>query len=375
MLKIKKINEKIFLLGVLASLTLLYSNFYFGVQQGEVLGGGAFRLTFKILIFMLLIHFMVLNFVVTQYRLLILFFFTYISIKNIISISYVDGELMQIYNYLFFTPILFTKLSNNLLRDTYYLLVIVTCVMLIYEFFNPLAAFINGGFVGGVGNPSSFGFLLIISSVIIRKRFLTSTLLRVGTILTGAGMAVLVAGLMQLRYMFNSYGYFIISSSFLCVVILFFDIEISIFGFAADHAIQKISALTSGNYADIYSLKNRIEYHIYGWELFTTNIVHVLIGSIGEPVIFTGDGYYIALLASYGIVGFILFVFMIFGTRFYSVSRNFNVGSSRYIIIIFLFSFITNRLIDYWPMALIFLLALIHSKESEIYDKTTIIPR
>lgn len=368
MFNFKRINEKMFLLGILASLTLLYSNFYFGVQQGVVLGGEGFRLAFKILIFIFLIYFMICNFVVTQHRLIIISFFTYISIKNILAISHVGGEVMQIYNYLFFMPILFTKLSNKLLSDTYYLMIITTCGMLLYEFYNPLAAFLNGGFVGGVGNPSSFGFLLLISSIIIRKRLLISTLLRVGTIFTGAGMVVLVAGLLQFRYMIHNFGYFILTLAFLCIIMLFSDVEIEMVSRAADHAVQKISALSSGNFADSYSLINRIEYNIAGWELFTANIIHVLIGSVGEPVIFTGDGYYIALLASYGLIGFILFVFMIVETRFYSVSRNFNVTSSRYTIIIFLYSFITNRLIDYWPMALIFLLALIHSNESEIYE-------
>ena len=375
MLNVKKINEKIFLLGVIASMTLLYSNFYFGVEQGLVHGGGLFRLVIKTLVFMLLIYFMILNFVVTQYRLLIISFFTYVSIKNIISISYVDGEIWQIYNYLFFTPILFTKMSNKLLRETYYLVVIITCLMLIYDFFNPVTAFSNGGFVGGVGNTSSFGFLLLISSVIIRKRFFISTLLRVGTIFSGAGMVLLIAGLMQLREIFKSLNYFILTSLFLLVLILFFYDEMIVYSNAADHAIQKISDIFALNFEDSYSLKNRIKYNIQGWELFTENFAHILIGSLGDPVIFTGDGYYIALLATYGLIGFVLFAVMILGTQCYRGSKNFNVSSSRYIIVIFLFIFITNRLLDYWPMALIFLLALIHSKESEIYDKATIVPK
>jgi hypothetical protein len=368
MISVKKINEKIFLLLVLASMTLLYSNYYFGVQQGLVLGGGAFRLACKFFIFMFLIYVMVCNFVVTRYRLIITSFFMYISIKNILSINYLDGELMQIFNYLFFVPILFTKISYNLMKDTYHLLCVVTFAMFIYDIRNPIDAFVGGGFVGGVGNPSSFGFVLLISSVIIRDRFLMSTALRVGTIFTGAGMPVLVAGLMQLLFTFKSFGYFVLTTSIIVSILIFLDFEIAIFSGAAEHAKHKIIALTSGNFEDAYSLKNRIDYNVTGLELFTKNIVHILIGSIGEPVIFTGDGYYIALLASYGLIGFILFLLVILRTQFYSWSKNYSVNSSRYIIMIFLYGFITNRLIDYWPLALIFFLALIHSNESEIYD-------
>lgn len=371
MLNAQKINEKLFLISVFASLIFLYSNFYFGVEQGVVQAGRNFRFIIKTFIFVNLFYYMCFNFVISTYRLLVVSLVSYLSIKNILSINYVDSEVMQIYNYLFFIPILFTKLSYKMLKKVYGMLCIVTIAMLIYDFFNPMKAFVNGGFVGGVGNPSSFGFLLIISSILIRDFTLVSTALRASTIFTGAGMAVLVSGLIQLRFTFKSLHYFFANLSIFVLVIVFFNSELGFLGRAAEHVMAKLTALSTGNFSDSFSLKNRIDYNIDGWNLYTNNIVHILIGSVGEPVIFTGDGYYIALLASYGTVGFILFSIVIMNTKFYISSTNYDVNSSRYIIIIFLYAFITNRMIDYWPMAFIFFLAIVHCNESEIYDKDT----
>lgn len=358
--------KKFFLsLATLLSFLMLYSNYFFGVEQGVVNGGQEFRLAIKVGIFSIFLCLMILYSKVTAHRFIVFLFFLYISMKNILALPYITEELWQIFNVLFFLPLIFLNLKRNELRFWLNFVASIALIMLVIEGLNPYRAFDNRGISGGVGNPSSFATLLLISSLIMNRNEILSSALRLSTVFTGAAFPTLLAYVYQFVFIERSLIRFILNGCIILalgLLIIVFKVESSL---AIFHMMGKLEALFSGNWTGSASISLRVDYIIRGFSKFTENVPHVLIGSLDDEPIITGDGYFITLIATYGLVGVLFFLSMMFSSNFWRSSEDHLVGSCRRIIVVFIFMFLVNRILDYWPMAMLFIVCIVYSRKSE----------
>ena len=358
-----------FIVAFTTSFCLLYTNYYFGVSQGKVLDGGSFRLAVKSLVFLILTVLMITQSKINNYRILIFLFFLYVTLKNVVSFPYISGEVLQIYNPVFFLPLIFTEFKRSELNLIFGLLVYLAIFMLILDFFIPLRAWENGGFSGGIGNPSSFGTFLLIVSIIIRKSVVSGGLLRYLTVLTGAAFPTMLAYMFQFYLSFRSLRHFIFNLLIFSLVLYGIFIMDDSIGFnAIGHIMMKLEALVNGDFSSSASIYYRVKFFYEALEIFTENTFHIIFGSIGSQPVFVGDGFYFGLFATYGLFGAIFFVYVIVSTNFFINSPDYFVNSCRLIIGVYICIFLTNRIIDYWPMTSLFLLAIIHARKAEIAD-------
>lgn len=132
---------------------------------------------------------------------------------------------------------------------------------------------------------------------------------------------------------------------------------------SVSHLLAKASSLKEfGANSGSASIDLRWQYYREGVTLIFDNPSILLVGTVGqgntpltqEPI-FTGDGFLVGAMVTYGLPFFIIF----FGSLSLIILKECSArDSSRKIVgkvlLIYFISFLTNRILDYWPMALLF---------------------
>lgn len=218
----------------------------------------------------------------------------------------------------------------------------------------------NKAYVGGIGNPSSYGFLLIyIFEVAIFEiknrhfRFFIGLLIFTLMLFSQALMPLLIFILVQ----FIKLPKKII---FLTLMILFFignQLNLFLEFLPDEHWKYKLVSLIDflQNF-DIsnssLSISTRIEF-FEGIKLLNSDVLTFLFGNVNDTFYNSGDSQYVTYLTSFGIPLFLLFIFAL--GRLYIKAKS---TSLKYFIISFLLILITNRILDYWPIAIIIFISI-----------------
>jgi hypothetical protein len=289
------------------------------------------------------------------------------------------GSYLQALNICFFLPVLFIDWNiEGGARAYRFIWKTITGVVLVQLLLEPAfrlkfgVLWANGAVMGGMGNPNVFGAFLIASGLAswmllgVRLRHLALVFF-LATILTGSLVSFLVgfsgAALYLLSRLRRWPLRFLAYSGLILVPILSWVVASDLISGtgAIDHALGKLQALQNfsiqGAGSGPASLTARQQYLAEGLSMMAESPLSVLVGHPHFTAMYNGDGLWTSFLVSYGLPVTLLFLL----ANLVVVFRGFSVRSSDLffsacVIVVMLVFFVTNRILDYWPTALIYLL-------------------
>jgi len=133
-----------------------------------------------------------------------------------------------------------------------------------------------------------------------------------------------------------------------------------------DHAMKKLDMFTNylfwgSSGTESASIRVREALFLDGLLLFEKFPYAVFFGHPGLLPLYTGDSQWVSMIVTFGLPvtgGFLLANLMVMRRGFSGKDKELKLSSL--VIAIFLIFFITNRILDYWPVALLYLLAFSH---------------
>lgn len=359
-----KINNT-FILGIILAFNLMLINYLGDFNEGSINSYGGIKIILKIISITLICLLSKVNkyFIKSNY-LLIIFFIVYLVLV-VIRVPFNESRDIMFLNTFISLPLLFgygPSTAEDFKRfDRLLLWMLLSWVFLdSFFYFTGNSLWHNKAFIGGIGNPSSYGFLLIyIYEVAIfeiknkRFRFFIRLLIFTIILLSQALMPLLVFILIQ----FIKLPKKII---FLTLMILFFigsQLDL-FFGFLPDeHWKFKLVALvdflkTFDVSNTSLSISTRIEF-FEGIKLLNSDVLTFLFGNVNDTYYNSGDSQYATYITSFGVPFFLIFIFAL-GMLYVKAS----ITSLKYFIIAFLLILFTNRILDYWPIAIIIFISI-----------------
>ncbi len=388
-MKVKIKDVLIFNLGLFILLNLMLTNYLYEFNSGLVEGGFSLRFFLKIISLSLIIlsspkfNSQIIN---HNKYLIICYVFFLISILIYTPFStFHDTQFLNIYLCLF---ILFGLGFNPKYYNSFNKVIILNFIIIWFPFdlfhlYNGTSLWENKAFIGGIGNPSSYGLIMIYILLINKNYFniylerLISVLAFFSLLMTQALMPILIFLLISI-FTFKKIN--IIASSIVIFTIYYFYIDqvLGFIGLTDLHFLNKFYSLIyiTGNFDNIYNLSASIYYRIdYFKEIFLLfdNVKTFLFGHVNNISYNAGDSQFVSYLTSFGFPLFFFFLFCIYS---YHLKLK-TLKSTKHITLNFflistLFILLTNRFLDYWPNAFIvfFILNyLIYSSKINILSK------
>ncbi len=246
---------------------------------------------------------------------------------------------------------------------------LLSLVIEVYVFANEFSIFDNLGFVGSVGNPSSFGFLsclVFYYSVIYfesSKRIFFSLVSFIGLVMSGSMAPALAFFILGLSF-FILTGRFTLFAFYFCLIIFGFSTLLLIYQDSDIflHQLSKLIGLLSflsGEEANAGSIDARVE--IFS-DLITglQNIYVLLFGHLNGLAYIPRDSFIAGMSLSFGVPATLFFLFSVLKINAFDWEGDTKlVKFSSLGLIGFLFMMIPNRILDYWPLPLIFVIMII----------------
>lgn len=234
-----------------------------------------------------------------------------------------------------------------------------------YVLKNNLSIWENKAFIGGLGNPSSFGLVCnILIAYILLKRparpssvfyfavmafgiFMTSSMLSAITLVfTTLIWAALNISLKKIAY---------ISIALLSILTLTIN-------FASEHLIYKLNSITnifSDNSTNegSRSVSLRVEIHKIYVENITNNPLDGLLYGFSDSAYMKFDSQILTYLSSFGALFSLLFFLIVILLTLKLLTKKYHFEAT--CICLFLLTFATNRILDYYPLPLFFAMAIL----------------
>ena len=232
----------------------------------------------------------------------------------------------------------------------------------------------SAAFIGGLGNPSSFGLLCALGTTFYifhpsvgRERWVMAVLLTIGAFQTKSMFAVLVITLVLMVWVLTSWR-----RTFLVSIIGFLLVIASILvpseqsddgkmGFI-EHKLMAVGALLSLVEYDVNSsasVSQRIEMHERTFGELAVDPLSLFAGHLKGLPYWPMDSQLLTYLGSFGAPFLILFLslhayWMVCAWR----RRQMDNGFALLSLFIFGLIFLTNRILDYFPMAIIYFMII-----------------
>ena len=352
----------------------MLTNYLYEFDSGSVAGGGTLRFILKVFsVFLLFISQPFPSRILMKKNNLLILIFLLFLISYIIYIPFSTWNELQFFNMYFVIFILFgigynQKFVPKLNHLLIYIFLFIWLPVDIYSLFSGNSLWENKAFIGGIGNPSSYGmimiYLILINNGIFKplKESLINFLLFVSLFFTQALMPILIMLFLSL-FIFKKRNISLILAFFTFGFIYYLNPILEFVGLVDFHWFLKLESLfefgiNSSNPTGSVSV--RLEYFKDLYKLFD-NLLVFLFGHVNGFAYNGGDGQYIAYATSFGIPLFFLFLFSL-SRIVYEFKPVTFTNSSR--IKLFFLSFIlillTNRYLDYWPNAIIIFLLINH---------------
>lgn len=376
-------NQNILFIGLLFITSVMYVIYFYGYDANEaslapfilrfipkLIGLGFFYLScFRFFSLQAFFH----NF---GLKIPILF----ISFVTFLTIPYQDSAQLQAVNMLLFLPLLALDWKKD--EDSYLLrkiFVFLIFIILLQAILDPVLklytsiGFANWGIVGGLGNSNSFSlFLLILAtfSIVVLKKTLLFYVLCLLCFFTGSLTGMIISFVLLSLTFFNFFLRLKLASIFILLILIF--ISFQLFDYLLDleslpiyrsfiHAYDKFISLVdvilfqaNTDYTSS-SISFRAEYNALALSLLKEYPLALIWGHPNSIPIYTGDGWWTALIVTHGLVVTIIFAIVNFLAVLYGLRLNepCSIFCSISIIIICIF-LLANRILDYWPVALIY---------------------
>ena len=300
------------------------------------------------------------------------------------SYPYTSEHILAI-NFVFFIPLLFINFygekGDDLFTILIKILIWVVCFQLLLDLVIKL---LNLHYVptilGGMGNANTFGLHLIIAALGLRfvyRKHILSNVLLIFTWGTGSLMCVLISSLLLLQSLVYSFlirplGFFLLLGFILIAILAFltvgenFSIYVETLG-PVKHALKKISELSVGEADNVLA---RISFMIDAWELMLNSPISIIFGHPNFIPFWTTDGFFLTLLVTLGLPAMLFFMI----SNIYLFFRGQNEKTqlcqfASYTILVYLSFFCSNRILDYWPSGLMYLLVFNYLSRKTLYIK------
>ena len=382
------------IISIWLALSILYQVYFFEFDNGIIVGGELQRLFLK---FVFTVVFMLsvsdyLSWKAFHTNLPFKLPIIYVVLSICISIPFLESAYLQALNIIFFMPIFFIDWNrdgaDNLFAKIWKIIIIVTLVQL---FFDPFLKFYfnifwdNKALIGGMGNPNVFGFFLIASGLACKYLIISrlrhfSLIMFFSTALTGSLISFTVGLFFILIELKKIIQNSVIVGTFFFSLIFFLFYFISSNEYLFDevvpfrHEVEKISGVllfgANNDNLEPTSLTLRIEYLNDGLKLMDKSPLSLIFGHPDFLPMYNGDGLWTSFLVTYGIpltLCFLVANLLIFYRGF--TSRDHRLRFSSSIIFISICFFATNRILDYWPAAFLYVLSFTYLTNNGIKTK------
>ncbi|MBE9525797.1 MAG: hypothetical protein IME94_02395 [Proteobacteria bacterium] len=363
-----------------------YYFYFFKFNEGVVEGVSAWFHLIKI-VALCLLYSLVLTprvkdkFNFNEYLLFISFFcfFCVFCIKE----WYWDVEDMKFINFLVCSiPMLFLQMNKERARVFFFLdiCLIIVATQIIFEqaiYSLGFSLWDNKAFVGGLGNPSGFGLLcavFIVYSLFFKQASLLMLgvvlILLYGLVMTSSMMVVILITVV----LFLSWGYFLRNKEYGNLIISIITI-ISLFVtyeyIASDHLLYKINSLLRMiglSSAEVFegsrSVSVRYQIHQEFFSHLINDFYQVMTYGYSNVVYYKVDSQYLTYFSSFGVIGGGFFFMAIFLVAISSCNK-WRDGTGMFVIItIYLLMFFTNRILDYYPLALFLFIIIMLAQDN-----------
>jgi hypothetical protein len=364
--------------GISLMLSVMYQAYFsFNFLSGEISEGSEVRLVLKILAISSLIFNLKdsLRLAISIKSLCFLLPIIFILGNIFLLIPWLNSEDIQSVNFLLFSFLIFLKPSPKFDEIILKIFQIISWVILFQLI---IAAVLyselpklwdNGAIVGGMGNPNVFGLFLLLSAIyfyVIERKFYIPIILVMGTFGTGSLVSMMM-GCCALVYFYIKSNK--ISSLFFFGVMTLLILSVSEI-LPLTHIFGKLDAaflyLSNGDSSGSLSVSARLNYYLDGLNLLSEFPLAIFFGHPNGILFYSGDGLYIYYLVSFGL--FLFFSFIVSNLILLRNAINTNNQLNKFLGIIlgiYLIYFFTNRILDYWPAAFPYLLAMVYLSKKE----------
>lgn len=232
---------------------------------------------------------------------------------------------------------------------------------------------LSEAFIGGVGNPSSFGFLcsLLVAFFLLHPkagpiRWLFVLILAAGVVMSKSLFAVIALGIVYIAWMFSSWRRIILS----LVVIGAIAVSISTLfyntGFGqmvfVEHKLKAAGALIGLVDYDIdssASVSVRVAIHEQTFTAIAQDPLRLIYGHLEGKQYWPMDSQFLTYLGSFGVIILADFLVLHLVWLQYSIrNRSINGIFNFCALLIFGLVFFTNRILDYFPVAIIYFMLI-----------------
>lgn len=377
-----RISRGLTLISLCVGLSILYQVYAYDFNEGTISGGEIQRFALKaiaaVAFFVSVRSYLSIRVLSLNLFLKIPLFFIAISI--LAMAPFLTSDYAQSLNLIFYLPLLLIDWNRpgaaELYRRTWKCIAWIVWIQLVLD---PLfkARFLvtwkNGAVIGGMGNPNVFGIYLIAaglaSAMLLNSRLrYVSTILFLATVLTGSLVSTLVgfscaciqAAFLMARapsrsLLIGATVFVLLSAS---TVALDFVSDSHPINHAMGKFLQTVDLLTGrgGEYSG--SISGRLDYTRTGLEMVNESPLGLLTGHPDGVVMYDGDGMWIGMLVTYGLPATLYFLLtnvVVIWRAMGSSSRD--LLFSGCVVAVTMAFLVTNRILDYWPVGLIYLLA------------------
>lgn len=248
----------------------------------------------------------------------------------------------------------------------------------VYAWIGGFSLWAEKSFVGGVGNPSSFGFLcnicicwLVGSQQLTRKLGRASSIIIISSLLILSVMSFSMFALLNLIMILS---FFLFTSSLvkatktilfllivMAIILLVLDFDISTYTALMRFILHKLMGV--GDFLGLIdygvtasSVDVRVGIHQRAIDLFQANWFSMIAGHPDAIVYDPNDSQYLTYALSFGIPVTLCFIFL----NLYFLYLSVIIKKKFYILLFlsFLLIFTTNRILDYFPIAIIYFSAI-----------------
>jgi len=345
---------------------LMYSLYLYSFDSGASSGGVGLRVFLKLCVVIILFA-DGFRLKMEKYKLPLFFFMLFGLFSIILFLPFYSSRDLQWINQFMIFPLLFWRPKmpiskfKRLFAIIFYLWFVVDVIIL----YTDRSLWINEAFVGGVGNPSSFGLFSILAIAIgfYDRKYLLFILGIIGLLMSKALMPVL-ALIVSFLIVTRLRTKIILFS---CAIIALAKLD-DILNWLPAHLSFKIEGLISfisqGDYKNLASIGTRLEFldsaklSLGEWHTF-------LIGKYGQSYYYSGDSQWLTFLTSFGVpLTILFFIACVLVWRVVIVRAQSELIELFFLALFFLF--ITNRILDYWPVfiVVIYFINRIHFENS-----------
>lgn len=365
-------------LGSLLALCVYYFNYGTNFDEGHIEGASSLTVVLRLLSIILIVWSLrPFNFLFNSLALLTLLYF--VSATSFLLSIVISGESNDVlfFNNLLQVPVLMalsaTTQKVNYVRWFQFIGIVLAVQVIIDVMIWSTGAslWLSEAFIGGVGNPSSFGFLccLLVAFFLFHPkagsiRWVFVLVLAVGVVMSKSLFAVIALGIVYISWTVFGWRRIILSIATIGVgtfagTTLLHNNDFGQIAFI-EHKLNALGALIGLMDYDVdssASVSLRVAIHEQTFTAIAQDPFRLIYGHLEGSQYWPMDSQILTYLGSFGVIilgGYILLHVTWMRDSIRRRNRNINGFFNFFALLIFGLIFFTNRILDYFPVALIY---------------------